>query len=107
MNESLKLWSSLASFALAGLLLALLQGYPTRFLGDMGSLLFLGAIFGVALAFCLWIFFELRSIWKMIAFIAACAVAYPLSFFAAGFTYENTFGLNWLRYHGVFFVGGF
>lgn len=115
MNESLKLCSSLASFALAGLLSALLQGYPKfRFLGDMGSLLFLGAIFGVALAVCLWIFFGLRSIWKTIAFVAASAVAYPVSFFAAGFTYDNTLGLSWLRnqaghivFQYIFFVGGF
>jgi hypothetical protein len=115
LNESLKLCSTLASFALAGLLSALLQGYTRfHFLGDMGSLLFLGAIFGVALAVCLSIFFGLRSIWKTIILVAASAVAYPVSFLAAGLTYDNILGLSWLRnqagdieFQYVFFVGGF
>ncbi len=103
MNESLKLSSTLTSFALAGLLSALLEGYPKfRFLGDRGSLLFLGAIFGVALVVCLRIFFGVRSIWKTIAFVAACAVAYPSSFFAAELS-DDALGLTM----GIFFVGGF
>lgn len=107
MNESLRICLPLA---VAGFVSALLSGYPKfHFLDDRGSLLFLGAIFGVAIAVCLRIFFGLRSIWKTIAFIAASAVAYPLSFLAAEFTYDS-----WLEHQAGsmvflldFFVGGF
>jgi hypothetical protein len=116
MNRSRKLFLCLGAFALAGLLSAIVDwGYDKLpFPKGFGSFLLLGAIFGFTIAFCLWIFFKLRSLWKTLVFIAASASACLLSFFAAGFTYENTLGASWLRDQAghlymahVFFAGGF
>jgi hypothetical protein len=116
MDESQKFFLSLAGFALAGLLSGLLDKVYDKlsFLNDWGPFLFLGAMFGLAIALCFWIFFRLRSIWKTLTFIAASAAACLVSFFAAGFTYDITLGVNWLRDQAghmvmghVFFAGGF
>jgi hypothetical protein len=92
MNESQKFFLPLAGFALAGLLSGLLDKVYDKlpFLKGWGSFLFLGAMFGLAIALCFWIFFRLRSIWKTLTFIAASAAVCFFSFFAAGFI---------LRYH--------
>jgi len=116
MDESQNFFLSLAGFALAGLLSGLLDKVYDKlpFLKDWGFFLFLGAMFGLAIVLCFWIFFGLRSIWKTLTFIALSAAACFLSVFAAGFTYDSTLGVSWLRDQAghmvmghVFFAGGF
>jgi hypothetical protein len=116
MDESQNCFLSLTGFALAGLLSGLLDQVYDKlpFPKEWGSFLFLGAMFGLAIALCFWIFFRLRSIWKTLTFIAASAAACLLSFLAAGFIYENTLGVSWLQDQTgrmvmghVFFTGGF
>lgn len=110
MNKVLKLCLLLATFAAAGLASAFAG--RVRFASHLGVTFFLlmGALFGLSVTICLWIFFGLRSIWKSLAFVSVSAAACLVSVLVAAFTHQATRNMSWaghvVLWH-AYFAGGF
>ncbi len=105
MNEPRSSRWSFIAFPIAGLLSALLAVCFNlhSLVGDSGSFLLSGGTFGAVNAICFYWFFNLRSIWKMIAFIVVCVVADYASLLAAAWAYTSSSA----QYSMAIFVGGF
>jgi hypothetical protein len=98
------------AFPIAGLLSALLPVCFNlhRLVGDSAAYVLIGGAFGACNAACLYWFFGMRSLWRMVAFMVGCVAACYTSLLAAA-------GAFWVFRSPAFsmhesmayFVGGF